>query len=155
MTEVSAGIRFPHARLALQITRRRRSLTGRRWRSETVYAITDLDQSQIRPDEIADILRGHWHIENRLHWVRDMTSSHGHPAQPRDQHPPPSRRNQHRRRNPTHLPTPEPSAAATAISQDHHDSDNGQIKNAEALHRMSRSTSGSSRSASRILTVSG
>lgn len=73
ITAVSAGIAFPHARLAIQVTRRRRSLTGRRWRTETVHAITDLDQAQIRPDEIADILRGHWHIENRLHWVRDVT----------------------------------------------------------------------------------
>jgi len=40
--------------------------------SVKVYVITDLDQAQIRPDEIADILRGHWHIENRLHWVRDV-----------------------------------------------------------------------------------
>ena len=33
--------------------------------SVKVYVITDLDQAQIRPDEIADILRGHWHIEVR------------------------------------------------------------------------------------------
>lgn len=78
ITAVSAGIAFPHARLAIQVTRRRRSLTGRRWRTETVYAITDLDQTQIRPDEIADILRGHWHIENRLHWVRDVTFDEDH-----------------------------------------------------------------------------
>jgi hypothetical protein len=28
---------------------------------------------QISPDELADILRGHWLIEDRLHWVRDVT----------------------------------------------------------------------------------
>ncbi|WP_143517632.1 transposase [Pseudonocardia sp. MH-G8] len=27
----------------------------------------------VRPDRLADIIRGHWHIENRLHWVRDVT----------------------------------------------------------------------------------
>jgi predicted transposase YbfD/YdcC len=73
ITEVPTGITFPHARTAIQLSRRRRSLTGRRWRTETVYAVTDLDQTEIRPDEIADILRGHWRIENRLHWVRDVT----------------------------------------------------------------------------------
>jgi predicted transposase YbfD/YdcC len=73
MTAVSAGIAFPHARTAVQITRRSRALRGKKWRTEVVYVITDLDQSQIRPDQIADILRGHWHIENRLHWVRDVT----------------------------------------------------------------------------------
>ena len=39
LTAVTAGIGFPHAALALQITRRRRPLTGGRWRSETVCAI--------------------------------------------------------------------------------------------------------------------
>lgn len=73
LTAVSVGIGFPHARLAIQVTRRRRSLNGRKWRSQTVHAITDLDQSQIRADELADILRGHWLIENGLHWVRDVT----------------------------------------------------------------------------------
>ena len=72
-TAVSPGLGFPHARTAIQVTRRRRALNGTRWRTETVYAITDLDQTQIRPDEIADTLRGHWFVENRLHWVRDVT----------------------------------------------------------------------------------
>ena len=36
-------------------------------------AITDLELHQARPDELATWLRGHWHIENRLHWVRDVT----------------------------------------------------------------------------------
>jgi predicted transposase YbfD/YdcC len=78
LTAVSVGIGFPHARLAVQVTRRRRPLNGRAWHTETVYAITDLDQTQIRPDEIADIARGHWHIENRLHWVRDVTFTEDH-----------------------------------------------------------------------------
>jgi predicted transposase YbfD/YdcC len=68
---LSAGIGFPHARAGAQVTRRRRALNGRKWCTETGYAITDLDQS--RPDEISDTLRGHWHIENRLRWVRDIT----------------------------------------------------------------------------------
>lgn len=44
-TAVSAGIAFPHTRLAIQFTRRRRSLARRRWHAETVYALTGLDQS--------------------------------------------------------------------------------------------------------------
>lgn len=73
ITAVSAGLAFPHAATAIQVTRRRRPLNGQKWRSETVYAITDLDQDQIHPDELADTLRSHWYIENRLHWVRDVT----------------------------------------------------------------------------------
>lgn len=70
---VSVGILFPHARSAVQVTRRSRALRGTKWRTEIAYVITDLDQTQILPQQIADILRGHWHIENRLHWVRDVT----------------------------------------------------------------------------------
>jgi predicted transposase YbfD/YdcC len=72
LTAVSTGIGFPHAATAVQITRRRRSLTGRKGKTETVYAVTDLGQDQIRADQLADIIRGHWSIENRLHWIRDV-----------------------------------------------------------------------------------
>jgi hypothetical protein len=75
---IAAGIAFPHARQAVQITRKTRPLcthTGRkgRWRTETVYAITDLAPHQARPEELAAWIRGHWQIENGLHWVRDVT----------------------------------------------------------------------------------
>lgn len=73
VTALSTGIAFPHASMAIQVTRRRRPLRGGTWRTETVHAITDLDQNRIRPEEIADILRGHWLVENALHWVRDVT----------------------------------------------------------------------------------
>ena len=75
---IAAGIEFPHAAQAIQVTRRTRPVcarTGRRgkWRTETVYAITDLPPHQARPDELATWIRGHWQIENGLHWVRDVT----------------------------------------------------------------------------------
>jgi predicted transposase YbfD/YdcC len=73
MTTLAAGIGFPHATLALQITRRRRPLAGRRGRTETVYAITDLQPEQTSSAELADAARAHWGIENRLHWVRDVS----------------------------------------------------------------------------------
>ncbi|WP_316691179.1 ISAs1 family transposase, partial [Pseudonocardia sp. H11422] len=51
---IAAGIAFPHARQAIQITRRTRPVNARagtkgRWRTETVYAITDLGPHQARP----------------------------------------------------------------------------------------------------------
>jgi len=72
VTAVGAGIGFPGGALAIQITRRRRSLLGRRWRTETVHAITDLSQGQTSPVELADAIRAAWGIENRLHWVCDV-----------------------------------------------------------------------------------
>lgn len=71
VTAVSAGLGFPHAAQAIQITRRRRPNSRKRWSTETVYAVTSLTALQITPDELADVLRGHWSIEVQLHWVRD------------------------------------------------------------------------------------
>jgi len=73
LTAVGAGISFPHAKLALQVQRRSRRAGSRRWRTETVYAITDLTLEQTSAAQLADALRAHWGIENRLHWVRDVT----------------------------------------------------------------------------------
>jgi len=70
---VAAGILFPHASQAMQIIRKTRPLKGRKWTTETVYAVTDLDSEHAQPHQLAAWLRGHWAIENRLHWVRDVT----------------------------------------------------------------------------------
>jgi hypothetical protein len=70
---VAAGLGFPHAIQAIQIRRRRRPRDGKRWSTETVYAITSLTATQTNPAELADIIRGHWTIEDRLHWIRDVT----------------------------------------------------------------------------------
>jgi predicted transposase YbfD/YdcC len=74
--EVSAaagGLPFPHAAQAVQVTRRRRPQRGGKWSTETAYAITSLTPAQTSPAELADIIRGHWAIEDRLHYVRDVT----------------------------------------------------------------------------------
>ncbi|MCC2275214.1 ISAs1 family transposase [Streptomyces sp. ET3-23] len=64
---------FPHTAQVARITRHRTSLkTGKRTR-ETVYAITDLTSRQASPEKIAKLVRSQWVIENRLHFVRDVT----------------------------------------------------------------------------------
>jgi predicted transposase YbfD/YdcC len=71
---IAAGILFPHAAQAVQITRtRRRKNSTQRATRETVYAITSLTAEQAQPAELARYIRGHWHVENKLHWVRDVT----------------------------------------------------------------------------------
>ena len=71
---IAAGITFPHAAQAIQLTRRTRALHSKRtWRTETVYAITDLRPHQVSAAELAAFIRRHWQIENALHWVRDVT----------------------------------------------------------------------------------
>ena len=72
-TEIVDGILFPHAVQVLQLTRVvTNRKTGNR-HTETVYAVTSLAATDAHPGQVADWLRGHWHIENRLHWVRDVT----------------------------------------------------------------------------------
>jgi predicted transposase YbfD/YdcC len=64
---------FPHAAQVLQVTRKVRDLRTRRWRTVTVSAITSLTFEQASPARLADYLRGHWAIENGLHYLRDTT----------------------------------------------------------------------------------
>ena len=118
-----AGLCFPHAAQAIQVTRRVRAPGSRRWRTVTVYAVTSLALGSASPAQLAGWLRGHWRIENRLHWVRDVTSAKtppprapaaspgdGQPAQPRRRRVAPGRPPQPRRRAATYRPRPCPAA---------------------------------------------
>jgi len=40
---------------------------------ETSYIITSLSPEHATPAQLLALVRGHWGIENRLHWVRDVT----------------------------------------------------------------------------------
>lgn len=40
---------------------------------ETVYGISSLDPEEADAERLLALVRGHWGIENRLHWVRDVT----------------------------------------------------------------------------------
>jgi predicted transposase YbfD/YdcC len=64
------GLAFPHAAQAVQIVRRR-TVKGKR-SAETCYAVTSLTVTQASAAELAATIRGHWGIEDRLHWVRDI-----------------------------------------------------------------------------------
>jgi predicted transposase YbfD/YdcC len=69
VTAVAKGLAFPHAAQAIQITRRK---VNGKWSAETCYAVTSLTLTQATYAQLAAIIRGHWGIEDRLHWVRDM-----------------------------------------------------------------------------------
>ena len=58
--------------------RRRRPLNGKKWSTETIYAITSLTVIQARPADPARFVRGHWEIEDRLPWVRDEVYDEDH-----------------------------------------------------------------------------
>jgi hypothetical protein len=65
---------FPSAQQMIMIIRERSTLQGKAIGDpEVAYAITNLSRRKATPRQLARLLRDHWHIENRLHYVRDVT----------------------------------------------------------------------------------
>ncbi|USY19391.1 ISAs1 family transposase [Nocardiopsis exhalans] len=67
------GLAFPGARQVVRIERHRREHGKAQGSREVVFAVTDLDAHQVSPAELAAHARGHWTVENRVHYVRDVT----------------------------------------------------------------------------------
>ncbi|MGW7674493.1 ISAs1 family transposase [Streptomyces sp. NPDC054775] len=71
VVDVPAWIEFTGAR---QVAQLRRTVTRRGRRTiEIVYLITSADARTAPPAVLAAWVQSHWEIENRLHWVRDVT----------------------------------------------------------------------------------
>jgi predicted transposase YbfD/YdcC len=64
---------FPHARQIVQVVRHSKNITTGKRTRQTVYLITSLTSTQASPERLARLARSHWLIENRLHYVRDVT----------------------------------------------------------------------------------
>ena len=63
---------LPGRRQAFRVVRRRTVLATGRSSVEAAYGITSLAPERAGPSEILALNRGHWEIENRLHYVRDV-----------------------------------------------------------------------------------
>jgi len=62
--------RWPHLQQVAEVTR---TVTCKgKTAQEVSYLITDLTPQQASPQRLLQVNRGHWHIENRLHYVRDV-----------------------------------------------------------------------------------
>jgi predicted transposase YbfD/YdcC len=76
---------FPHARQVALIERyvtrkvRKRKKNSRKYTSTearsaiTAFIITSLDAREAAPEHLAGYVRRHWRIENKIHYVRDVT----------------------------------------------------------------------------------
>ncbi|MGH3915836.1 MAG: ISAs1 family transposase [Pseudonocardiaceae bacterium] len=76
---------FPHVRQVFLIERyvtrrvRKRTKNSRKYRTVEVrtavaaLCITSLSAREAAPCHLAGYVRGHWSIENKIHWVRDVT----------------------------------------------------------------------------------
>jgi hypothetical protein len=43
------------------------------WSTSVVYGLTSLSPKRASAQRLLELNRGHWGIENRLHWRRDVT----------------------------------------------------------------------------------
>jgi len=70
-TALNDWAQWPHlgqvARVVSRRTRRGETST------EVRYLITSLGTAEASAQRLLELSRGHWGIENRLHWVRDVT----------------------------------------------------------------------------------
>ena len=66
------GIEFPGAAQVFRIRRDTFDHEGIRLTKEVVHGVTSMNLAQAGPAQIADLVRRHWSIENRSHWVRDV-----------------------------------------------------------------------------------
>ena len=71
-TELTAylSVRWPHLQQVAEVIR---TVTRKgKTTQEVLYLITDLTPQQASPQRLLQLNRGHWHIENGLHYVRDV-----------------------------------------------------------------------------------
>ena len=68
--ELTGYLDFPYAKTVFQIERHTLFIKSGKCREEVAYGITSIEDTAER---ILTLNRGHWEIENRLHWVRDVT----------------------------------------------------------------------------------
>lgn len=67
------GLDFPHAAQVVVVEREVADLADRMTSTETAFYVTSLSASKAGPERAAGLVRGHWGIENGLHYVRDVT----------------------------------------------------------------------------------
>ena len=64
---------MPHARQVLRLDKTSTHKKSGRSESEIHLLITSLDAGQIPATRLAEAIRGHWSVENKVHWQRDAS----------------------------------------------------------------------------------
>lgn len=88
---------FPGAAQVFRVIRHTGGLDGQRTRKEIVHRITNLPPDQADPARLATLVRGHWSIENKIHWVRRRHLPRRRPPGSNRQRPGHTRRHPQRR----------------------------------------------------------
>lgn len=69
---------FPDATQVFRIRRDTFDHLGRRLSKEVIHGVTNLTAEQATPEQIASLVRNHWRIENKSHWIRDVVYREDH-----------------------------------------------------------------------------
>ena len=72
-TMLNEHLDWPGVKQVCQL--RRKTLRRGVWSTEVAYAITSVGRDRAGSRTLLDWWRGHWGIENKVHWVRDETFS--------------------------------------------------------------------------------
>jgi predicted transposase YbfD/YdcC len=64
---------FPHVQQVFRLQRIVQHHATGEITYQVIFGITSLSRDQCSPDKLMALMRSHWHIENRLHYVRDVT----------------------------------------------------------------------------------
>src|SRR5579883_719414 len=73
LTTKVRGLRFPHAAQGYRIERTREFVGKDKQTHEVQYGVLSLPADQADEKRVMRLVRGQWTIENRVHYVRDVT----------------------------------------------------------------------------------
>jgi len=72
-TEINDYVNFPYCGQVACLQRYREEIKSGKIQNETVYLITSLSKDAADGERLLTLIRGHWGIENKSHYVRDFT----------------------------------------------------------------------------------
>jgi len=72
-SELVGYVKFPHVQQVFRLERERQNVKSGKIERETIYGITSAPEQRATPERLLEWARGHWAIENKEHYVRDMT----------------------------------------------------------------------------------
>lgn len=72
-SELNDYLDFPHIQQVFRLQRVIQHQVTGKITYQVIFGITSLSREQCPADKLMALIRSHWHIENRLHYVRDVT----------------------------------------------------------------------------------
>ena len=71
-TSLNGYLQFPHVRQVFRILKTVTIVKSQKTTNETIYGITSLTPEKASGARLLALHRGHWSIENKSHYVRDV-----------------------------------------------------------------------------------